>query len=369
MVRLAIILVFALWSVWVLFETWRERSLRVLVLLAVGAGAAVILGGLHGLISLGPKGPVWVGLWVLSIAGFVVGRSLAGRVAFPKQLDWLMGPVDAVGTLVNDLHQGRLRKRQSPEPTSVRAATAREEALETVLDLGSMSVDEVMISRSEMDALESDEAVEDWIRLMVTKNRRRFPVYKENHDNILGVVSFRELMASESLNDHLGKYARPVAFVPETMKCDDLLRQLWAAGEHLAIVVDEYGGVAGMVAREDLLEILVGDLLEEPDHNGARILRVDEKTWLADGHYRIADFNERFNVTLPEGEYETLSGLFLERLGRIPREGERLEFSQAVLEVAARDDRRIKSLRVQLPVRPRRSRSEESVSTEPSKEP
>jgi CBS domain containing-hemolysin-like protein len=368
MVRLAIVLVFVLWSVWVLLETWRERSLRVLVLVVVGAGAVVVLGGVPGLVSLGPEGKGWIGLWALSIVGFVLGRSLNRRVTFPKQLDWLMGPVDAVGTLVNDLRQRRLRKRQSPKPTTPQATTAREYALGAVLDLGSMSVDEVMISRSEMDALESDEAVEDWIRLMVTKSRRRFPVYKENHDNILGVVSFRELMASESLSDHLGKYARPVGFVPETMKCDDLLRQLWASGEHLAIVVDEYGGVAGMVAREDLLEILVGDLLEEPDQNGARILRVDEKTWLADGHYRIADFNERFKVTLPEGEYETLSGLFLERLGRIPREGERLEFTQAVLEVASRDDRRIKSLRVQLPVRPRRSRSEESVSKEPSKE-
>jgi CBS domain containing-hemolysin-like protein len=139
-----------------------------------------------------------------------------------------------------------------------------------------------------------------------------------------------------------------VSFVPESKKCDDLLRQLWNAGEHMAIVVDEYGGVAGMVAREDLLEILVGDLLEESDPGSARMIPIDEKTWLADGFYRVADFNERFPEALPEGEYETLSGLFLERLGRIPHVGERLELGSAVLEVVSRDDRRIKNLRVQL---------------------
>lgn len=359
MVQILIIVGFVTWGVWILFETWRERNLRILVLLVLGASAAVALGGVP--ILSRPGGVAWIVLWAPSILGFLIGRNLAGRTAFPRRLDWLMGPVDAVSTVFTHFRSGRQQRRASADPAPASPPTPREDALESVLDLGRTSVDEVMIARSEMDALSSDSTVEEWIRLMMAKNRRRFPVYEENHDNILGVVSFRELMVSGSLKESVGKFARPATFVPETKKCDALLRQLWGAGEHLAIVVDEYGGVAGMVAREDLLEILVGDLLEEPDQNGARMLRVDERTWLADGHYRIDDFNDRFPVTLPEVEYETLSGLFLERLGRIPREGERLEFGTVVLEVVSRDDRRIRSLRVQFASRPRRPKSGDSA--------
>jgi putative hemolysin len=107
-----------------------------------------------------------------------------------------------------------------------------------------------------------------------------------------------------------------------------------------------------MAGREDLLEILVGDLLEESDTEGARIFRVDGSTWVADGHFRIADFNDRFGVTLPEVGYETLSGLFLERLARIPQVGERLTFGDVTLQVVARDERRVKTLRIQTPPGP-----------------
>jgi CBS domain containing-hemolysin-like protein len=237
------------------------------------------------------------------------------------------------------------------------------EALQLVQELGSRSVDEVMISRSEMDALEADATVADWVERMAADQRRRFPVYRGHQDELLGVVSLRELLNSRSPRQQVGSFVRPVSFVPGTKKCDELLRQLWRSGEDMAVVVDEYGGVSGLVTREDLLEILVGNLLEEPGQDAARLLRIDRRTLLADGHYRIADFNEKFAAGLPEGEYETLSGLFLERLGRIPQTGERLSLNDVVLEVAARDDRRIQSIRVRL-AGSRKPRSTQRTGTE-----
>ncbi|MBU1701999.1 MAG: hemolysin family protein [Candidatus Eisenbacteria bacterium] len=335
------------WGVWVLFEAWKGQTQRILILGGMGSLGITILGSVFRVAPMGAlPGPGWLILWVPSFLGFLAGRRLDGRRVYPKRLDWVEGPVEAAAAVFG-LLAGFIGKRRHGRPEAKETrGHAHQEALEQVLDLGSRSVDEVMISRSEMDPLNADDEVRHWIRFTIEKRWSRFPVYREHLDQIIGLVTIRELLSTRSLTDKIGAYALPVPFVPETMKCDDLLRQLWKTGEHIAIAVDEYGGVAGLVTREDLLEILVGDLLEEPESQGAKMTRVDRRTWLADGAFRTEDFDERFSVELPDGEYETLAGLFLERLGRIPQVGERLEIHGIEMVVASRDERRIQTIKI-----------------------
>ncbi len=129
------------------------------------------------------------------------------------------------------------------------------------------------------------------------------------------------------------------------MHCDDLLRKLIARNETLAIVVDEFGGTAGLVSSQALFEILLGEISQQNPFEG-RIVRIAEHTFLADGHYRVDDYNEGSAVRLPEGDYETLAGLMLDRLGRIPPEGEWIGLDGVSLEAVACTERRILKVRV-----------------------
>jgi Mg2+/Co2+ transporter CorC len=322
-----------LWALWVLAEAARGRQGRIEVLGLLGT-ALFLFAEARGVLSRGAGG-----LWALLPLAFLLGCLLAHRVRWLHSLDWLLGPVEAVAAL------GSLLRRE-PQRAAPQGQGDSAEALEQVKDLGRRRVAEVMVSRSEMDALEAGATVEDWARTVERRRRSRYPVYQEHLDRILGMVTVRDLLASRSPEERVERYARPVLFVPETKRCDDLIRELWHRGEHLAVVVDEYGGVAGLVTREDLLEILVGELLEEATERGPRLFQVGPGEWFADAQYRIEDFEERFGPLLPETHAETLGGILLERLGRIPERGERLVLEGLTLEVVSRDARRIHALRI-----------------------
>jgi hypothetical protein len=266
-----------------------------------------------------PRSLLWGPAWTLTCLVLAhLGRALGGRTGH-ERVAWLLGPVHALGLAGLWFTAARRRSRAGRAPAGDRPREVRED-LESVVELGETTVGEIMVPRSEIAALEDGARVRDWIDLLARQPHHHVPVYREDLDDIAGCLRIEDLYGRPDPEGPVTGLLREVRFVPESMRCDDLLRELIAAGEHVAMVVDEFGGTAGLVADQDLFEILLGEIAGQDPLSG-RVTRTGEQTFLADGHCRIDDLNEWFPVPLPEGDYETLAGLLLDRLGRIPTPG------------------------------------------------
>jgi len=235
-------------------------------------------------------------------------------------------------------------ERASGEP----AAQERQagEDLEGVVALGETTVGEVMVPRSEMVALPETATAAEWAAVVRATRHPYLPVYRSELDDIAGYVRLGDLFTAEAGDVPVTRFLREARFVPETMRCDDLLRELVAQGERFAIVVDEFGGTAGFVRDLALFEILLGEMEQEPAE--AEIVETTPGVYLAQADARLDDWNEISARALPEGDYETLAGLALARLGRIPRTGEAFEIEGTRWEVLAGTPRRIQRLRISL---------------------
>ncbi len=219
---------------------------------------------------------------------------------------------------------------------------------EGVEDLISQTLEEIMIPRSQVVALEGRTTVREAIRTARRFPHTIYPVYGESVDEPLGVVRILDLIHPEAPDLPLGKFVRPARIVPETMSGFNLLGELCGSPIPAALVVDEFGGMAGLVTVEDLIEVLVGDLVGEHEVVRDRILAIGGDAYRVDGTCTVEEFNERFGDLLPEGEYETVAGLFLDSVGRIPEEGDDLRLPGVTLEVIRRTDRRILWLRAEI---------------------
>ena len=218
--------------------------------------------------------------------------------------------------------------------------------LSKVMDFGETTVREAMGPRTDIVAVESGTSVRDVIRLIGEKGLKRIPVYLDDLDQILGIVHLFDLFRAPSPDLPVDGLLRPVDFVPEAKPCDELLREMRARRRAIAVVVDEYGGTAGLVTTEDLVEELVGDIRGEEEAMTAPIRPLDGSRWAVDGSVRIVDVNEALDLDLPEGDYETVAGLFLELFGRVPQPGDSVQVGAVRLEVLSADARRIRALAV-----------------------
>lgn len=276
---------------------------------------------------------VWIGI------RFLQGRTESGLL-------WILGPVHALGLVVTWIGSTRKRKPISEElPAREEETDAEQDARESVVELGETTIEEIMIPRSEVAALEATARVRDWVARVEETGHRMIPVYREDMDEIIGTLDLRELLAQPDADAPVKNLVREVRFVPETMRCDDLLRDLIAAGERIAMVVDEFGGTAGLVTDQDLVEILLGEITRQNPFEG-RIVQSRPGRFLADGHYRIDDFNEWSPLLLPEGNYETLAGFLLEQMGRIPPQGEHFALEGLGFEVTHATKRRIMKVQI-----------------------
>jgi magnesium and cobalt transporter len=224
------------------------------------------------------------------------------------------------------------------------------EMLQGVLDVSEMHVREIMVPRSRMIVVPQDESPDAILGIIVESGHSRFPVIGADRDEVVGILlakdvlkHFRELARDFRIDSLL----RPAVFVPESKRLSTLLKEFRESHQHLAIVVDEYGGVAGLVTIEDVLEQIVGRIDDEHDPEG-----VDPIQDQGDGRYvvlaltRIELFNEYFDVELSDEEYETIGGLVMHELGRLPRRGESTEFEGFVFTVTRGDRRRIHAVEV-----------------------
>jgi magnesium and cobalt transporter len=214
-----------------------------------------------------------------------------------------------------------------------------------------MTVRDIMIPRSQMDVVSIDDEPADFIPFVLETRHSRFPVIGENKDDIVGILLAKELLNyyadPEAFN--LRDTLRPAVFVPESKRLNVLLRDFRANRNHIAIVVDEYGGVSGLVTIEDVLEQIVGDIEDEYDFDESEDNIIPE----ANGRYRvkaqteIVDFNAHFGSDFSDDEFDTVGGLVLQAFGRLPKRGESVTVGDFRFRVIRADSRRIYTLQVE----------------------
>lgn len=228
--------------------------------------------------------------------------------------------------------------------------------LSGVLEVSETQVREVMIPRSQMVVIDIEDDFDEILKLIVESGHSRFPVIGEDRDEVLGILLAKDLLryygSDEARELTIKKLLRPASVIPESKRLNALLREFRASHNHMAIVVDEYGGVAGLLTIEDVLEEIVGEIDDEHDHEEAEYIRPDgeldgKACFAVRALTRVEDFNAYFECDLDDEEYDTIGGLVLNQLGRLPRRGEKVEFGGFRFAVTKAGDRRIDALQVQ----------------------
>jgi len=233
--------------------------------------------------------------------------------------------------------------------------------LDGVLEVAESHARDVMIPRSQMTVLERDMPIEDIMAKVIEVGHSRFPVIGEDKDEVVGILLAKDLLrvASSLMNPahadeaenvpsfELREYLRAPVFIPESKRLNRLLSDFRTSRNHMAIVVDEYGGVAGLVTIEDVLETIVGDIDDEHDVNeDIDILKEEDNLYAVRALTRIDDFNEYFDVSFADDDYDTIGGLIVSQLGRMPLEGDKMQFDGFDFLVYRVTKRRIHTLKI-----------------------
>ena len=267
-----------------------------------------------------------------------------------KQRSWLerLSPAISGDPTTRDDLVELLRDAQSDG--LIAADTLR--MMEGAIAVSDMTVGDVMVPRAQMVALSADTRFLDLMRQVVESGHSRFPVHGEDKDEILGILLAKDLLRGVVADNGPGsirELLRPAVLIPESKNLNLLLREFRLSRNHMAIVIDEYGGVAGLVTIEDVLEEIVGEIDDEHDDAQDPDALIAAQ---ADGHYAvdaltpIADFNERFGADFDDDEYDTLGGLVTAAIGHLPEAREELTVGGFVFRVARADARRLHALHV-----------------------
>ena len=223
--------------------------------------------------------------------------------------------------------------------------------IEGVIQVSEIQARDIMVPRSQMDVIDISDPPEKFIPDVIEKAHSRFPVTENDKNNIIGILLAKDLLRYYAAEEEFDvrDMLRPVVFIPESKRLNVLLRDFRTNRNHIAIVVDEYGGVAGLLTIEDVLEQIVGDIEDEHDFDEVE----DNIVQTPSGHYRvkaiteIADFNERLGTELNESDYDTIGGLVLHEFGRLPNRGESVIVGGFKFTVLRADSRRLHTLLVE----------------------
>jgi magnesium and cobalt transporter len=225
-----------------------------------------------------------------------------------------------------------------------------------VLEVSETQVRDVMVPRSQMVVIDIEDAFDEILSMIVESGHSRFPVIGEDRDEVLGILLAKDLLryfGTDAAKDvTIRKLLRPASVIPESKRLNALLKEFRASHNHMAIVVDEYGGVAGLLTIEDVLEEIVGEIEDEHDDEEAEFIRPDgdrngKPSFAVRALTRVEDFNDFFECELEDEEYDTIGGLVMHELGRLPRRGEKVNFGGFEFAVIKADKRRIDALQVQ----------------------
>ena len=222
--------------------------------------------------------------------------------------------------------------------------------IEGVFQVSEMQVRDVMIPRAQMDVVDIADAPEKFIPFVIETAHSRFPVIDKDKDDVIGILLAKDLLryyAGEEFN--VREMLRPAVFIPESKRLNVLLKEFRSNRNHIAIVVDEYGGVAGIVTIEDVLEQIVGEIEDEYDYDEQEdnIIRVPDGRFRVKAQAEIADFNEVMGTAFSDEDYDTVGGLVVSKFGHLPKRGEHVAFDGLKFTVLRADSRRLHSLLVE----------------------
>ena len=287
-------------------------------------------------------------------------RRVVGGILFARKLFW---PLESLMLRVGVLSEKVVQKNthvlsvddleQALELTDKSEIKDEQSMLQGIIRFGDETVKEVMTSRQDIVDLDIDSTYDDVLKCIVENNYSRIPIYRDNSDNIRGVLYIKDLLP------HLDKpkdfrwqsVIRPPFFVPETKKIDDLLREFQDNKVHMAIVVDEFGGTSGIVTLEDILEEIVGEINDEYDEEEKIYTRLNQNTYIFEGKTLLSDFCKILEIDDEEfaeiqGDADTLAGLLLEIKGDFPQVHEKLHFRNYLFEILQLEERRISRVKV-----------------------
>jgi magnesium and cobalt transporter len=260
------------------------------------------------------------------------------------------------------LFQGRADEVKSREEIAGFLAQFRERGvlapdelamLQGVLDVSNTQVRDIMVPRSHMVVLAKDESPDELLATIIRSNHSRFPVIGSDRDEVVGIVLAKDVL-KQFVEDRdsfsLEPLLRPAVFIPESKRLNTLLAEFREGRNHMAIVVDEYGGVSGLATIEDVLEQIVGEIDDEHDQVEAEQIQPQESgRYVVSALTRIEEFNDFFRAHLNDADYDTVGGLVMHELGRLPRRGEQLEYGGFRFKVLRGDRRRLHTLEVTRP--------------------
>jgi magnesium and cobalt transporter len=226
--------------------------------------------------------------------------------------------------------------------------------IEGVMQVSEMQVRDIMVPRAQMDVVDFSRAPDEFLPVIIESGHSRFPVIDADKDRVIGILLAKDLLRYLQLDKkkrarfNLRDMLRPAVFVPEAKRLNVLLREFKASRNHMAIVVDEYGGVGGLVTIEDVIEQIVGEIRDEYDIEADDVMIVAREggEYVVKAQAPLDDFNTRFATRLAQGEIDTIGGIVMARLGRVPRRGEKLDIDGLRFEVLRADSRRMHLLKV-----------------------
>jgi len=230
---------------------------------------------------------------------------------------------------------------------------AQQEMIHNIFELDDLDAGDIMTHRTDIIGVEAGEPLENAVKAAMEEGCSRLPVYEDDLDNIIGMIYIKDLLAYVG-REMPGKTPRDVMreayFVPESKRCGELLKEMTARHVQIAAVVDEYGGTAGLVTLEDVLEAIVGSIQDEYDDEEEDISKIDESTFLLEGATAVEEVEELTGVTLPEGDYDTVAGFVIRELGYLPQAGERpeVEYRGLKFTVEEVEDRRVAVVKVEI---------------------
>jgi len=224
--------------------------------------------------------------------------------------------------------------------------------IEGAMQVSDQQVRDVMIPRSQMVVVEADQTPKEFLPIIISSAHSRFPVIGENPDDILGILLAKDLLPlfldGNLDNFDITQHLRKPTFIPESKRLNVLLKEFRATRNHMAIVVDEYAGVSGLITIEDVLEQIVGEIEDEHDaeENDGNIKPFDENGYIVKALTPIEDFNEFFDVGLPDDEFDTIGGIVTQQFGHLPRKDETVQIDEFNFKILSADNRRIRLLQV-----------------------
>lgn len=230
----------------------------------------------------------------------------------------------------------------------------QKEMINNIFEFDDITAEEIMTPRTEVEVIEVNEDFMEALRICVDNGYSRLPVYEEDIDNIVGILYVKDLLPYVGReipeNATIRHLMRETYFIPDTKKCRDLFAEMTEKRVQMSIVVDEYGGFAGIVTMEDLLESIVGNIQDEYDNEEEEVTKLGDNTFDVDGSIDIEELGEILNIRFPDGEYGTLGGYIMDVLGRIPGEDEhpQIKYKKATFTVLEMDERRIGRVHIEV---------------------